>query len=227
MALDNKSHLMFEVKDEKVKFYILRVDKDQIEKVIKEAAIKFGERKETKSTKVNEGKYLSKPEGTVTENGVVISEVIRENGSIAYTSVGTSNGDIQGILKMLDVDLTVASFPPFTKELFDYLNDTSSVHHLRKAIAAIEKDENSEVQELGLGIKDAIHREELVECSFNDYAQTLYELSRNPDPSIANAALDLLERCVSPDKEINVESGEFIGPKKVKVGKHLESCTHR
>lgn len=229
MALDNKSHLAFEVKDDKVSFYVLRVDIDQIEKVIKEAAIKFGEIRKTKTKKTIDSKkekfYESRKKGTITEDGVLINEEIDRVDLIDYNSKGTKDGDIKGVLVMINLDLTIASFPPFTKELLEYLKDTSNFYHLNSAIAELKKDENKEVQGFALAIKDAVHREELVECSYNDYPQTLYELSLNPDPTIAYQALDLLRRCVSPEKEIEVDSGEFVkgGKKKVKVGDHLKT----
>lgn len=231
MALDNKSHLMFEVKEGTVTFYDLRVDKKQIEEVIKAAAIKFGEKKEITTKKTihteNNDTYARRKKGTLAEDGVLLEdENITTVDTISVVSKGSSRGDTCKGLATLGLNYTVVSYPPFTKELLEYLKDTSNVYHLDAAIEEMKKDGNKKVQGLALAIKDAIHKEPLMECNYDNYYQYLYELSLNANPDIASQALDLLKRCAPPSAEIMVEY-DCLGRKKVKVADYLEGHRNR
>lgn len=228
MALDNPVYLVSSFKDETVEFYLLRVDRELIERVIKLAAVEFGATKEINSKKVSLNKYAPKEKGMMIDEGVVLEESVTETSGLSYTSVGTGKMDVSGLLELADVNLKVATYPPFLGELLKYIKDISSTNHLFAAIDEIEENKDEKVRALALSIKEAIHKETLISCNAGSYPQTLYELSNHPDPNIAHQAIDILGGSrISQDTIIEVESGEFIGRKKMTVGAYLKTLSHR
>lgn len=210
MDKDNQGRLIFCFEENEAKFYLLKVDKAEIERLIREITLQYGKKTKREAKGVNgisynEGKEKRKD---ITEDGLIVENESTsvETGCLTMHCPTSSNVAEQKKMPILSVVETIISYPPLAQSLVDFIQDTSRVYDLESAISKMEDSE--ELQSKIQSIRSAVKMEKVASCPANQFPQKLVELSNNSDTSIRNAALDLLAIYVPADARIIDPSGK-------------------